>query len=322
MPTARTALEANTVGEKIYLIGGFVYASSGFSGSRVTLNEVYDPATDTWTTAAPMPKAGLDYASAVFDNKIYFIDGYPDNPHPLRNQIFDPETDTWSQGSPSLSSTKHGAAGVTTGMNSPPRIYVLGETWDPLSSEPAYTVRVYDPASDMWAFGAAIPTNRLDFGVAVVNDLIYTIGGWTVKSVAFDRYAYTYYDTTEQYTPFGYGTVPPVLSVASPENVNYTSSNVALNFTSNKGAEWMGYSLDGNENVTVTGNATLTGLSSGLHNVTVYAKDEFGNTGASATVIFTVAEEPFPVVPVATASVASVALIGVGLLVYFKKRKR
>jgi nitrous oxidase accessory protein NosD len=33
-------------------------------------------------------------------------------------------------------------------------------------------------------------------------------------------------------------------------------------------------------------------------------------------------EESFPVVPVAAASVASVAVVGVGLLVYFKKRKR
>jgi hypothetical protein len=72
----------------------------------------------------------------------------------------------------------------------------------------------------------------------------------------------------------------------------------------------------------VTGNITLTGLSAGLHNVTVYAKDEFGNTGASETVSFNVAEEPFPVVPVAAASVATIA-VGLGLLVYFtKKRKR
>ena len=32
--------------------------------------------------------------------------------------------------------------------------------------------------------------------------------------------------------------------------------------------------------------------------------------------------KPFPVVPVAAASVAIVAIVGVGLMVYFKKRKR
>jgi hypothetical protein len=91
----------------------------------------------------------------------------------------------------------------------------------------------------------------------------------------------------------------------------------------NKPVLWMGYSLDSQDNVTVTGNTTLAGLTSGLHNVTVYAKDEFENTGASETINFTIAEEPepFPIAPVAVASGASIAVIGVGLLVYLKKHK-
>ena len=125
----------------------------------------------------------------------------------------------------------------------------------------------------------------------------------------------------EQYIPIGYG-VPPEITVLSPVNQLYNESSVSLNFTVDKPVNWMGYSLDGLDNVTVGDNITLTGLASGLHNVTVYAKDEFNNTGSSETISFIIAEKPFPVVPVAAASVASVALIGVGLLVYFKKRKR
>jgi hypothetical protein len=60
-----------------------------------------------------------------------------------------------------------------------------------------------------------------------------------------------------------------------------------------------------------------------LHNVTVYARDEFENTGASEIITFTVEESgPFPTALVAAASGASTAVIVVGLLVYFKKRKR
>jgi hypothetical protein len=58
-----------------------------------------------------------------------------------------------------------------------------------------------------------------------------------------------------------------------------------------------------------------------LHNITVYARDEFENIGASETISFTVAE-PFPAAPVAVASVATVVLVGAGLLLYFRKRKR
>jgi hypothetical protein len=59
----------------------------------------------------------------------------------------------------------------------------------------------------------------------------------------------------------------------------------------------------------------------GAHNLTVYAIDVVGNTGASETISFSVAEEPFPVAPVAAASVAAIAMVVAVLLVYFKKRK-
>ena len=104
---------------------------------------------------------------------------------------------------------------------------------------------------------------------------------------------------------------------------NLTSSEpFSLNFSINKPSVWTGYSLDGQDNVTVSGNVTLGELASGLHNVTVYAKDVFGYVGVSETIFFTIVEpEPFPTALVATASAASVGIIAVGLLVYFKKRK-
>jgi hypothetical protein len=112
---------------------------------------------------------------------------------------------------------------------------------------------------------------------------------------------------------------PPTLRIISPENSALTSANVTLEFNVSKQTSWLGYSLDGQDNVTIGGNATVTGLPSGLHNVTVYARDEFGNVGASETVWFSVAE-PFPVVPVAAASAASVAVAVAGLLVYLRRR--
>jgi hypothetical protein len=59
-----------------------------------------------------------------------------------------------------------------------------------------------------------------------------------------------------------------------------------------------------------------------LHNITIYAKDALGNTGASETISFTVeVPELFPTTLVATASAASLGIVGLGLLVYFKKHK-
>ena len=335
MPTARGWLEANVINSKIYLIGGYVPDNSSFGYSISNLNEVYDPATNSWTTKALMPTAASDYVSAVVDNKLFVIGGQSEAPRSNLNQIYDPSIDRWSTGAPSPSGIRYGAcaAGATTGVDAPKRIYVLGETLHLWEGEPPNSVRIYDPQSDIWTFGADVPTNRESFGVAVVNDLLYVIGGSTATYRDFpETWLYppevTWYATNEQYTPFGYGTVPPTIHVVSPENKTYTSSNVSLAFTVNKPASWVGYSLDGQDNVTSTGNTTLSGLANGSHNITVYAKDEFENTGASETVTFTIAKETeaFPIrlavaAAVVVAALVLLAAVSVGLSAYLKKRK-
>jgi hypothetical protein len=81
--------------------------------------------------------------------------------------------------------------------------------------------------------------------------------------------------------------------------------------------------LDGQANVTFIGNLTLTGISYGEHNVTVYVQDEAGNVGASETVVFSVTEpEPFPTLLIVAVSVAVVALVAVAAMIYLKKREQ
>jgi len=108
-------------------------------------------------------------------------------------------------------------------------------------------------------------------------------------------------------------------SILSPENKTYDASNIPLNFTVGGSVSQIAFSLDGKDNVTISGNTTITGLSNGLHNVIVYARDKLGNTGASETITFNV-EVPFPTTMI-IAPIASVVIAGVGLLLYFKKRK-
>jgi len=51
----------------------------------------------------------------------------------------------------------------------------------------------------------------------------------------------------------------------------------------------MSHNLDGQKNITVTDNITLSGLTSTQHNITVYAKDNYKNVGSSETITFEVA---------------------------------
>jgi hypothetical protein len=114
----------------------------------------------------------------------------------------------------------------------------------------------------------------------------------------------------------------PAIKVLSPASGTYNATSIQLSFTVNEFVSQIAYSIDGKENITITGNITLTVLVNGVHDLTIYAKDKAGNIGASETIHFNVAiSEPFPVLPVAAASVAA-AVVGVGLLVYFRKRKK
>lgn len=88
---------------------------------------------------------------------------------------------------------------------------------------------------------------------------------------------------------------PPYICVDSSQNVTYTTDNVSLNFTVTEETSWMGYSLDGQDNVTLTETTlNLTELVDGSHNMTFYATDMAGNTAASETISFTVAKEDEP----------------------------
>ena len=193
MPTPRMWLDANTVNGKIYLIGGFNYTWPYYSLDE---NEVYDPATDTWTTKTPIPNATEGYASAVVDNKIYVIGGRNHSLVHSLTQIYDPATDTWSYGA--SMGADAAAAGATTGVMAPKRIYVIGGK---RNLDPIDLVRVYDPETDTWIRGTSMPTPRYSLGVAVVNDVLYAIGG----VINYPAYVTA---VNEQYTPFGYGTVP------------------------------------------------------------------------------------------------------------------
>jgi hypothetical protein len=135
-------------------------------------------------------------------------------------------------------------------------------------------------------------------------------------------YYYSFNKTGSSSVSFIIDTTPPSVTISSVEDKTYSKSEIQLNFTTSEPVSQISYVLDGQENVTIDGNTTLSGLSSGLHNITVYARDEFENTGVSETISFSVdVPEPFPTTLV-IASIASVVVVGVGLLVYFRKRRK
>lgn len=186
----RSELAVNAVNDKIYAIGGHFL---GIFWIPSNLTEVYDPVTDTWTTKAEMPTAVYSCTSAVVDNKIYLIENGRSVTIPCLNQIYDTETDTWSYGQPIPTRVVGAAAVATTGVYAPKRIYVIGGgdlfTYD--------LNQIYDPATDTWTTGTAMPTPRQRLGVVVLNDTLYAIGGYQIDSDAR-------VSKNERYTPADY----------------------------------------------------------------------------------------------------------------------
>ena len=194
MPTPRLNIQANVVDDKIYIIGG---------SPNGTVNEVYDPATDTWFIKASIPTAVSSYASAVVDNKIYVITSN-------LNQIYHAENDSWSNGAPPPSPTVLACVGATTGVFAPERIYVFGADADLPYWQLTlrnFTTQSYDPKTNNWKACASMPTGRFDAGVAVVNDMLYVIGGFTTEyrtDIFTLNPSITYSAVNEQYIPIGY----------------------------------------------------------------------------------------------------------------------
>lgn len=92
-------------------------------------------------------------------------------------------------------------------------------------------------------------------------------------------------------------TIPPRIHILSPANRTYLDKGLPLNLALTEPTSWIGYSVDHQNNVTISGNTTLFNLPEGEHTVAVYANDTRGNMGWSDTVHFTLHTLP-PVIQI------------------------
>jgi len=151
----------------------------------------------------------------------------------------------------------------------------------------------------------------------------------------------SYFDSSGVTFTVNTGVAPGVSVLGMQE---YETGDVWFNVTVEEPVSWLGYSLDGAGNVTVSGSepawifgryhyrVVLDGLADGSHSLVVYAMDAVGNTGV-AEKTFTVSAQPEPdgaepepngafLATLLIAIGASLAVVSISLLAYFKKRKR
>lgn len=204
LPTRRINFSTAVVGGKVYLIGGTLFENRrGPYGLSVV--EVYDPQPNTWERVADMPTARASPEIAVVAGKIYVVGGYSGVDNHLDNfkvldivEVYDPQTNTWERKKDmSLPRYQFGIGVVAD------KVYAVGGLVHPRDKKPGDPgridlVEVYDPVMNMWGKRAKMPTQRDNFGVGVVNNRIYAIGGSGWPQVGNGG---PFLTTIEEYTP-------------------------------------------------------------------------------------------------------------------------
>src|SRR6516162_5353564 len=114
MPSRRQEISTAVLGGEIFVIAGF-----DADGNSTTTVEVYNPQTDSWRSAAPLPIANNHNAAAVAAGTLYAFGG-------VSNRVFayDPENDAWSDVAPMH--YQHGNTPAVAVIDD--RIYVAGGT--------------------------------------------------------------------------------------------------------------------------------------------------------------------------------------------------
>ena len=89
MPTSRSEITSGVLDNKIYVIGDF---ENGHSVTSAV--DVYDPITNKWTIATPLPHP-LDHTAAVsYNGKLYVVGGGYLDRNTLSNKLFIYDSDT------------------------------------------------------------------------------------------------------------------------------------------------------------------------------------------------------------------------------------
>jgi N-acetylneuraminic acid mutarotase len=112
LPTQRNHLGMGAIDGKVYVAGGRF--GGGFNSERTDALEIYDPATNTWTSGARLlsPRGGV--ASVEANGCLFVIGGEGNYADPrglsVENEAYNPRTDTWIS-LPPMPTPTHGLVG-------------------------------------------------------------------------------------------------------------------------------------------------------------------------------------------------------------------
>ncbi len=160
MPGPRQELATGALNGNVYVLGGF--DADGHSTDTVL---VYNPSTDTWTLAHPLPY-GVNHNSAAVAGGALYSFGAGGGELFVYNQ----NTNSWAaRASSHYVHSQTAAVGVIDN-----KIYVAGGTGTPSQRE----LEVYDPVANTWTVKAPMSVPRNHTAGGVIEGKFYVAGVW------------------------------------------------------------------------------------------------------------------------------------------------
>lgn len=171
MPIPRSEMAwATAWAGRMHVVGGY-----GEGQVNRAYHTIYDPASDRWYDAAPLPR-GANHVAVVADaGKVYALGGFIEQNRACDDHayVYDVATDRWSEIARLPRPRAAAAAVILDG-----KVHLIGGATDPADERASVSWHeVYDPVSNSWARRRPLPAGRDHVGCVTHNGLIHVIGG-------------------------------------------------------------------------------------------------------------------------------------------------
>ena len=186
-PMLRPQSEAVSVsdGDVIRMIGGRTPAGQAnrewTDQTDTSLHQVYNPASNEWHMAAPLPNARNSSAGVVHRGKVYVISGRTvASGNTPSVHVYDSAADRWHGLAPLPKPTRQNAPQGQGGLAAAvwgDKIYAFGGEWFSGGSGVYTDVWEYTVAEDRWRSVGHMPRARHGLGAVATSRGIITVGG-------------------------------------------------------------------------------------------------------------------------------------------------
>jgi hypothetical protein len=159
-----------------------VYSLGGYTAAAISTIYEFDCNTETWSTAAAtLNHAVWRQAAATVGGRIYVFGGYDASTVVQNyNQEYDPVAGTVTDKTPMPTARQFlGAVAWQDTL-----IYVIGGQ----STGYYDIVEIYNPATDSWTNGTALPITNRSFAIGISGDTIYITGGYNSSAYVSATY--------------------------------------------------------------------------------------------------------------------------------------